>query len=1396
MVQRGAGSDRKQRTSPAMGLLGGALLSLLIAASAHADRHILRTRQPSGDTPQSITQKKPVLGSALTILSDGTAPWEDRPLTIPGFGTIPGTVRSADPGDDTGPSDRVVRSWDVVTYRLALSIRDATAEDIVAEVMLTGPVTWDERQLVSLELSNCPGGATIHDGGKRLRCIIGRLEAPPAVTIAIDLIARVRGSALQGEVITAAATVRAPDVVPDRDPARCPGPQVDGCDATAPDVSTSAAPAAELRKYFVKVAPSIVDGVPGRAMTWRLDAVLGADGDIRGTSHPVGAPWRLPDWWIATGRSGRDIDLPVRLIECTDLDESAEWRCAQPGGDGTPLEMVIERVDLSAVMSDRAATTLPKVVGSLEVELWVPEEKLLKNQWDVPFTNCFGTVIGNPSESLWAPTDAQGQPNLNGMPEPPENNCATVVLPVPRPAPPGGGGGGGSRPRPPGPRDPGRPSPPVATPTPVAVLDKRYTPIGFGDGVAEGMEFAAEVSIRVLSDEALPNVIACDKWDNRTHTLRDGGVSGVSVWWQNEDGELEPMDPDNVVVEFARGLWGRQVPDHISVGERWFTQATSGCADSTAISPPGWATADRVDFLNDGGLTIDARDVNMVRARYVDPVLPGVEVWMEVMLRAERNPSGTWLINYAAGAWGARSRAWQAKECFGAGGSGAHRACPKPAPGSRWRPGLLGDKLVQVGVPVWLKKKNDPPAPDGSPIILAGERAAFTLQASTFPKPDDPPPPDYPPGASAIGVMLTDTLPAGMTYELGSSILSSEDMNQNGVLEPDEDLNGNGRIDTDVPFEPKVDTPPFFGPSTLQWRLGDLPFETESAVIRYEARASRLIRSGTALTNWAAVAAKGESPRVCGQPVGDIGIPLLDSRTSWNRQNGAALQNDSVSALQPGHELVVSGLCAWAQVIVSNSAAAQVEKVPRKAIVAPGEDMVFQLGLANLASRPAEWFDAVDLLPQAGEPRTPGSRIGGGLEEVDARFDGFWPPIEIWASATDPGELDIAGGGVRDGLVDPVTAWGGGSIGGVGLGGLEWPCLLDDVRARRCSRIREISAITALRFWGPDPQPKKSGTAIESFLPIDGRPRFINVTLHVPGSQPGDIAHNEWGGRFEGLPLPVFDGAIIRVPPLATQTPTASSVPTSTATSTSTRFPTSTATATIVSTPTSVSIRRIYLPTTLRHPCVPRPIDAVLVIDISSSMLRSAGDGGSKLDAVMRASRAFVDRFDPERSGGRIAIAMFNKRAWVTQPLTNDPGRLNTAIDDLPRHIEEGTRLDLGLRVGAEAVGAAEAGRWRAMVFLTDGLPNRVPTPESGGRQEDTVLVAAFKVRDGGIEVYTVGYGRVDAPDIADRISPDLLRDIAGDSSRYHETDDAGALADVFREIAGAIGCGEDTGWP
>jgi len=93
------------------------------------------------------------------------------------------------------------------------------------------------------------------------------------------------------------------------------------------------------------------------------------------------------------------------------------------------------------------------------------------------------------------------------------------------------------------------------------------------------------------------------------------------------------------------------------------------------------------------------------------------------------------------------------------------------------------------------------------------------------------------------------------------------------------------------------------------------------------------------------------------------------------------------------------------------------------------------------------------------------------------------------------------------------------------------------------------------------------------------------------------------------------------------------------------------------------------------------------------------------------------------------------------------------------------------------------------MVFLTDGMPNRVPTPIPAGTQEDAVLLAAKSLHARRIVIHAVGYGLPDAADLADRVSPTLLAAIAGKDGTSWVAPDAGRLAEVFRDIGVSLTC-------
>lgn len=258
------------------------------------------------------------------------------------------------------------------------------------------------------------------------------------------------------------------------------------------------------------------------------------------------------------------------------------------------------------------------------------------------------------------------------------------------------------------------------------------------------------------------------------------------------------------------------------------------------------------------------------------------------------------------------------------------------------------------------------------------------------------------------------------------------------------------------------------------------------------------------------------------------------------------------------------------------------------------------------------------------------------------------------------------------------------------------------------------------------------------------------------------------------------------VPPTPTPTNTApTETPTSTATPTMTSEPSATSTRT--PTPTATPDHyRIYLPhgETI---CLPKRqfVDVVLVLDRSTSMLRPVFEGGlAKNEAAIDAAKSFVGLLqlapDPLGRHDNVAIVGFNDVAWTELALSNDAPMALAALDALRSKTAEGTRLDLALTEGQRPF--AGAGRrpdnLPVMILLTDGLPNRVPTPSSGGTQEDTVLAAASAAKSQGTMIFTIGLGTTRD------IYPRLLIGAASEPWAYHYAPKPEDLVDIYAQIA------------
>jgi Mg-chelatase subunit ChlD/DNA-binding beta-propeller fold protein YncE len=304
-------------------------------------------------------------------------------------------------------------------------------------------------------------------------------------------------------------------------------------------------------------------------------------------------------------------------------------------------------------------------------------------------------------------------------------------------------------------------------------------------------------------------------------------------------------------------------------------------------------------------------------------------------------------------------------------------------------------------------------------------------------------------------------------------------------------------------------------------------------------------------------------------------------------------------------------------------------------------------------------------------------------------------------------------------------------------------------------------------------------------VPPFGAVRTFDVALAPPASVPdgtytllleaiGD------GGRYGVLEVVLDWRASCAVTPTPTPqeatptvvaTHTASPTPSPTATATDTPTPSPTATAIPTASPTltrTPPTRRIHLPLAMRGFCfaATRPrADIVLVLDTSSSM------AGAKLEAARGAALAFVDLVNLPRD--RAAIATFNQRPRLDAGLTGSRSTLQVALATLTT--DQGTRIDLGLAAALDELRSprARADARPVIVLLTDGRPDTGTAAE--------VLASAGRARAAGATIFTIGLGG--------DVDGALLAGVAGDPGRYAFAPDAGALAEIYRRIAGGIPC-------
>jgi Ca-activated chloride channel family protein len=136
-------------------------------------------------------------------------------------------------------------------------------------------------------------------------------------------------------------------------------------------------------------------------------------------------------------------------------------------------------------------------------------------------------------------------------------------------------------------------------------------------------------------------------------------------------------------------------------------------------------------------------------------------------------------------------------------------------------------------------------------------------------------------------------------------------------------------------------------------------------------------------------------------------------------------------------------------------------------------------------------------------------------------------------------------------------------------------------------------------------------------------------------------------------------------------------------------------------------------------------IDIVIAIDVSNSMLAEDIKPSRLLSA-----RQAISRLLDKLNNDRIGIVVFAGNAYTQLPITTDYSAARLFLSTINTDIvpTQGTAIAAAINLAAEAFGENE--HEKAIIVITDGEDH-----------EGDAIVAAKKVAENGIRVYTIGMG-------------------------------------------------------
>ena len=176
-------------------------------------------------------------------------------------------------------------------------------------------------------------------------------------------------------------------------------------------------------------------------------------------------------------------------------------------------------------------------------------------------------------------------------------------------------------------------------------------------------------------------------------------------------------------------------------------------------------------------------------------------------------------------------------------------------------------------------------------------------------------------------------------------------------------------------------------------------------------------------------------------------------------------------------------------------------------------------------------------------------------------------------------------------------------------------------------------------------------------------------------------------------------------------------------------------------------VMEAYVEGTTKTTTSTKPLDIVLVLDVSGSMDDSQGWGtDKKITSLKSAVKDFIDEVeekntdtDSETVGHRISIVTFADGSQIIKPLTDVGTRaseLKTAVDQL--RADGATRADLGMQMAqSELSSNGNSSSDKVVVMFTDGSPTSSNGFEYG--VASNAISASKYLKDENVQVYTIG---------------------------------------------------------